>query len=73
MKIITINIPDDYLDAIQGFVDLGLFSSRSDFVREAVKDFFQNENKNAQFLTADKIFELFRDTLESEIRVKIDE
>jgi Arc/MetJ-type ribon-helix-helix transcriptional regulator len=61
MKIITINIPDDYLEAIQGLVDLGLFQSRSDFVREAIRDFLDSEKKFESTLNENTIYELFKD------------
>lgn len=68
MKIITINIPDQYLDAIQGFVDLGFFQSRSDFVRDAIKDFLMNHKGLGDNLNADKVYELFKDVNVKEIR-----
>lgn len=43
MKIVTINIPDQYLDCIESMVDLGFFPSRSEAVREALKQFIFNE------------------------------
>lgn len=43
MKIVTINIPDQYLDCIESMVNLGFFPSRSEAVREALKQFLTNE------------------------------
>lgn len=44
MKIVTINIPDQYLDCIESMVNLGFFPSRSEAVREALKGFLSNES-----------------------------
>lgn len=43
MKIATINIPDAFLDSIETLVDLGLYPSRSEVVREAIKQFLTRE------------------------------
>ena len=43
MKIVTINIPDQYLDCIEVMVNNGFFPSRSECVREALKEFLTNE------------------------------
>lgn len=44
MKIVTINIPDQYLDCLQTMVELGFFPSRSEAVRVALKQFLLREN-----------------------------
>ncbi len=43
MKIITINLPEKYLAAIQVLNDLGVYPSRSEAIRCALKDFLGNE------------------------------
>jgi Arc/MetJ-type ribon-helix-helix transcriptional regulator len=43
MKIVTINIPDQYLDCIETMVNMGFFPSRSEAVREALKQFLTRE------------------------------
>lgn len=43
MKIVTINIPDQYLGCLESMVNLGFFPSRSEAVREALKQFLTNE------------------------------
>lgn len=43
MKIVTINIPDQYLDAIEGLVNLGQYPSRSEVVRAALHRFFRSD------------------------------
>ena len=45
MKIVTINIPDQYLDCIQVLVGLGYYPSRSEAVRQALKRFLTEESK----------------------------
>ena len=48
MRIVTINVPQSYLDALQSFVDNGLYNSRSQLVRECLKEFLDRE---IQFIT----------------------
>lgn len=43
MKIITINLPQQYIDAIQILNDLGIFPSRSETIRIALKNFLSDE------------------------------
>jgi len=43
MKIVTINIPDQYLHCIESMVNLGFFPSRSEVIREALKKFLTTE------------------------------
>lgn len=45
MQIITINLPEKYLDAIQILNDLGLYPSRSEAIRQALYDFLSKEIK----------------------------
>ncbi|MGQ4874029.1 MAG: ribbon-helix-helix domain-containing protein [Promethearchaeota archaeon] len=45
MKIITINLPEKYLDAIQTLNDLGIYPSRSEAIRIALRDFLSKELK----------------------------
>lgn len=45
MKIITINMPMKYLDAIQVLQDLGLYPSRSEAIRESLREFLYKEKK----------------------------
>jgi Arc/MetJ-type ribon-helix-helix transcriptional regulator len=45
LKIVTINIPDQYLDCIQSMVELGFFPSRSEAVRVALKQFLVRESE----------------------------
>jgi antitoxin ParD1/3/4 len=45
LKIITINLPERYLSAIQTLNDLGIYPSRSEAIRTALKDFLKEELK----------------------------
>jgi Arc/MetJ-type ribon-helix-helix transcriptional regulator len=58
MKIITINVPDSTLDTVEEFRDLGLFQSRSEFFREAVKEHIEtltNLKKEMKMASTPKI------------------
>ena len=45
MKIITINLPEKYLSAIQILNDMGIYPSRSEAIRIALKNFLSEELK----------------------------
>jgi len=45
MKIITINLPEKYLEAIQTLNDLGIYPSRSEAIRIALSEFLDEELK----------------------------
>ena len=45
MKIITINLPEKYLEAIQTLNDLGMYPSRSQAIRTALSQFLDEELK----------------------------
>ncbi len=45
MKIITINLPEKYLEAIQTLNDLGVYPSRSEAIRTALRQFLDDELK----------------------------
>lgn len=45
MKIITINLPEKYLAAIQVLNDMGVYPSRSEALRVALKQFLSKELK----------------------------
>jgi len=53
MKIITINLPEKYLQAIQILNDQGIYPSRSEAIRVALRDFLANELKMYQDLEED--------------------
>jgi len=50
MKIITINLPEKYLSAIQILNDLGIYPSRSEAIRVALRNFLSSELKMDQDL-----------------------
>ncbi len=50
MKIITINLPEKYLEAIQTLNDLGVYASRSEAIRTALGEFLGDELKMFQNL-----------------------
>ena len=58
MKIITINLPEKYLSAIQTLNDLGIYPSRSEAIRSALRDFLSEELKMDQDLEENKFKEL---------------
>ena len=45
MKIITINLPEKYLSAIKILNELGIYPSRSEAIRSALRDFLKDELK----------------------------
>lgn len=53
MQIITINLPEKYLSAIQTLNDLGIYPSRSEAIRVALKTFLTNEQKFCEDLEDD--------------------
>jgi Arc/MetJ-type ribon-helix-helix transcriptional regulator len=67
MKIVTINIPDQYLDCIESMVNLGFFPSRSEAVREALKQFLTNEVELNKGLDPNSFESLKRNQMESMI------
>jgi len=51
MKIVTVNVPESYIDAIEKLIgDGGLYPSRSELIRCAVRDFLLKELRNANDL-----------------------
>ncbi len=49
MRVLTVKVPRKLIEIIDIFVDAGLYSSRSEFVREALRTQIQivmNKNKN---------------------------
>jgi Arc/MetJ-type ribon-helix-helix transcriptional regulator len=51
VKIVTVNVPEMYIDAIEKLVGVkGIYPSRSELIRCAVRDFLLKELKNANDL-----------------------
>ena len=72
MKIVTVNIPESYIDSIERLVgENGLYPSRSELIRVAVRDFLLRELKHADNMAKYKEaeFEDFDD--ENYVRVPI--
>ncbi len=55
MQIITINLPEKYLAAIQVLNDKGIYPSRSEAIRVALREFLADELKLYQDLDSDKL------------------
>ncbi|MHA2281922.1 MAG: ribbon-helix-helix domain-containing protein [Promethearchaeota archaeon] len=60
MKIITINLPEKYLQAIQILNDMGILPSRSEAIRMALHDFLAKELKMYNDLDDDSFKMLIR-------------
>lgn len=60
MKIITINLPEKYLEAIQILQDMNIYPSRSEAIRIALQDFLSNELKMYNDLDDDNFRILIR-------------
>ena len=60
LKIITINLPEKYLQAIQILNDMGVYPSRSEAIRIALHQFLANELKFFKDLEDDSFKMLMR-------------
>jgi Arc/MetJ-type ribon-helix-helix transcriptional regulator len=60
MKIITINLPEKYLNAIQTLNYLGIYPSRSEAIRIALRDFLDEELKMYEDLDEESFKMLLR-------------
>lgn len=58
MKIITINLPEKYIDAIAELTSMGKYPSRSKAIRIALKDFLGDELQTYQELDDPELFKL---------------
>ena len=63
MKIITINLPEKYLSAIQTLNDLGIYPSRSEAIRIALREFLKEELKMFDELEDENFKMLLRSNL----------
>jgi len=57
-QIVTINIPDAYIKAFESLIELGLFNSRSEIVREALKEFLESEKTLNDDLLVENFYKL---------------
>jgi Arc/MetJ-type ribon-helix-helix transcriptional regulator len=62
MKIITINLPEKYLSAIQVLIDLRIYPNRSEAIRIALRDFLSKELHLYQ--------DLEEDTFKRKVKIK---
>lgn len=65
MKIVTINIPDQYLDGIETLVNLGFYPSRSEAVRQALHRFLDKEAEFSEDLSSEHFTKLKQFQLDS--------
>lgn len=63
IKIITINIPIPYLDAIQALIECNKYPSRSEAIRIALRDFLMKESN---FLEAINPIKIKREVMKDE-------
>ena len=79
MKIVTVNIPESYLEAIEHLLDNkkykgGLYPSRSELIRVAVRDWLIKELKRAEehITASEKLMNDFEDEKKGIVRVPIE-
>ena len=73
MKIVTVNIPESYLDSIEKLVgENGLYPSRSELIRVAVRDFLLRELKMADTMAKYKETEIEDFDDENFVRVPVE-
>ena len=72
MKIVTVNVPESYLDSIEKLVgENGLYPSRSELIRVAVRDFLLRELKMADNMAKYKEAEIEDFDDENYVRVPV--
>lgn len=59
-RIITINVPEDYLDRMDDLIDLNIYQNRSDIVRIALKRFVVKELEHSLDLERKTFLDLMR-------------
>ena len=73
MKIVTVNIPESFLDSIKKLVGgNGLYPSRSELIRVAVRDFLLRELKMADNMAKYKETEVENFDDENFVRVPVE-
>lgn len=73
MKIVTVNIPETYIESIQRLVgENGLYPSRSELIRCAVRDFLIKELKRANEMIRYKEVEVEELDDENFVRVPVE-
>lgn len=61
MRIITINLPEKYLDALKVLTDNRIYPSRSEEIRVALKDFLEDELEFASVLEYNKFKKIMKE------------
>lgn len=57
-KVITINVPEQYLECIQNLIDLDYFPSRSEAIRQSLKQFLNKENNFVEEISSPIFYNL---------------
>lgn len=74
MKIVTVNVPESYIDAINKLVgEDGIYPSRSELIRVAVREFLLKELRLAKNLPNYKTLEIEEPDTDKLVRVPIEE
>jgi len=68
MRVTTINLPNIFVDAIRVLTDLGYYESRSQAVRQALKQFLTNE----AMLIEELIPENFKEMKEQQMKAMLE-
>jgi len=73
MKIVTVNVPESYIDAINKLIgENGLYPSRSELIRCAVRDFLLKELKAANNIVRFNNSELHDFDEENFVRIPVE-
>jgi len=63
MKVITINLPNQYIECLDDLGDLGFFPSRSETVRQALKRFLDKEENFVKEIESSVFLKLKRNQM----------
>ncbi len=58
LKITTVNLPEQYIECLDILVDLGYFPSRSEAMRQLLKQFLSKEENFKKEIVSSVFFEL---------------
>ena len=73
MKIVTVNVPESYIDAINKLIgENGLYPSRSELIRVAVREFLLKELRMAKNMAKFKEHEIDDFDEENFVRIPIE-
>ena len=70
MKICTINLPQQYIDAIKVLTDIGYFPNRSEAIRQALAQFLVKEVKMIEGIRVENFRELKENQMNALIGAK---